>query len=78
MIYTGPGESGPAQCKGPGKADPGYLCIYSELNEGVELPPAPLNPEGAEVPGPPKRPAAGCRRARSGAPVESHELDQRC
>ena len=41
VIYMGPGESGPAQCKGPGKADPGYLCIYSEFNEGVELPPAP-------------------------------------
>ena len=61
VIYTGPGESGPAHCKGRGKADPGYLCVYSEFNEGVELPPAPLNPEEAEVPRPPKglQPGAG-------------------
>jgi len=61
VIYAGPGKSGPAQCKGRGKADPGYLCIYSEFSEGVELPPAPLNPEEAEVAGPPKglQPGAG-------------------
>jgi len=53
VIYTGPTESRPAQCKGPGKADPGYLCIYSEFSEGVKLPPGSMNPEAAEAPGAP-------------------------
>jgi Collagen triple helix repeat (20 copies) len=60
VIYTKPGEPGPEHCKAPGKADPGYLCIYSEFDEGVE-PPAPLNPEEAGAGEPPKalKPGAG-------------------
>jgi Collagen triple helix repeat (20 copies) len=46
VIYTEPGVSGSAPCKGPGKADPGYLCIYSEFKQGVAFKPA-LNPEAA-------------------------------
>src|SRR2546426_6039269 len=49
VIYTKSDTPVLPQCKGPGKADPGYLCIYSVFSEGVELPPAALNPEAEAV-----------------------------
>jgi len=46
VVYEKPGASESPQCKGPGKAAPGYLCIYSVFSEGVEFRHG-LNPEQA-------------------------------
>jgi len=38
-------ETTPAHCKERGKADPGYLCIYSGFTRGLETPPFFYDPE---------------------------------
>jgi len=38
VVYVEKGTA-PAHCEGRGKADPGYLCIYSAFTRGLKTPP---------------------------------------
>ncbi len=47
VFYT-PASTPVAHCSGPGHADPGYLCIYSSVAEGLATP-ALVDPEDGEI-----------------------------
>jgi hypothetical protein len=47
VFYTESSTPVP-HCSGPGHADPGYLCIYSSVIEGLDVP-ALVDPESGET-----------------------------